>query len=286
MTLADGRTFAFEEWGDPAGRVLFWLYGTPGGRLARHSDPGLWQRLGLRVITVDRPGYGLSSPLPGRLIAHAAGDLAAVADRLGVARFAVQGLSAGGPYALAAAALLGDRVAACATVCSVAPLAAAEEAAMTEINRESFRLMRTEGRAGLAPRLGELRARMLADARGAQLALAADLPAEDREWLSRPEVQRVSAENLADALRAGVDGWTDDAMALLPGTSWGFDPATIRCPTLFWHADDDLSTPLPAVRRLAGSIPGARLTVWRHEGHTIASRNAERILTDLMSVWR
>ncbi|MFF1297256.1 MULTISPECIES: alpha/beta fold hydrolase [unclassified Streptomyces] len=286
MTLADDREYAFEEWGDPSGEVLFWLYGAPGGRLARHSDPDLWSRLGLRVVTFDRPGYGLSTPLPGRSVSHMAADVEAVADRLGVDRFVVQGVSAGGPHALAVAALLGDRVRACGLVCSVAPVTEAEEDAMASINQESFRVIREEGRDGIARRLVGLREDILADPLAGQRAHAADAPEVDRAWLSRPEVQRIAAENLVDALQAGVDGWVDDAVSLTPGRPWGFDPAAITCPTRFWHSDDDTNVPLSAVQRLVNSIPGADLKIWHDEGHTAASRNAEQVLTDLLAMGR
>ncbi|MFG1610389.1 alpha/beta fold hydrolase [Actinoplanes sp. NPDC049265] len=286
ITLADGRAYAFEEWGDPGGRLLFWMYGAPGGRLARHSEPKVWERLGLRVVTLDRPGYGRSAELPGRLVAHIASDVAAVADHLGVDRFAVQGLSAGGPYALATAARLGDRVAACSVVCTVAPLDAAEEASLSEINRESFRIVREEGRTGIARRLEAIRGQMLADAERSQRTFSADTSPEDLEWLSRPEVQQIAADNIRDSLRDGVTGWADDVVALAPGQAWGFDPASIGCPTRFWHSADDPSCPLPPARRLADSIPDAAMTIWYDGGHTTPSRNAEAILTDLLGVWR
>lgn len=284
ITVADGRELAYEEWGDPAGQVLFWLHGTPGGRLVRHSDPTLWPRLGLRVITIDRPGYGRSTPLPGRLVAHAAEDVAAVADHLGVDRFTVQGTSGGGPYALAVAALLPNRVSGCVAVCSIAPITEAEESAMVAINRESFRIWRTAGPAGLTARLVEIREQILADPYGIQLRQLADAPEVDREWLARPDVQQVAAEGLVDALRPGVDGWVADATGFVPGEPWGFDLASIRCPTHFWHSDDDSNAPLSAARRVADAIPGARLTVWHGEGHTAPSRHAEQVLIDLLGV--
>ena len=190
ITLPDGRDYAFEEWGDPAGQWLFWLHGTPGGRLTRHPDPTLWGRLGLRVVTVDRPGYGQSTTLPGRAVAHIAADVAAVADHLGADRFAVLGGSGGGPHALAVAALLGDRVQACVPVCSAAPVNEPEQAAMVEINREAFRIWREQGRAGIARRLTGLREQILANPLGGLAAQLADAPAADREWLGRPTSSR------------------------------------------------------------------------------------------------
>jgi len=282
ITLPDGRAYAFEEWGDPAGQLLFWLHGTPGGRLSRHPDLSLWQRLGLRVVTVDRPGYGRSTPLAGREIAHVAADVAAVADHLGADRFAVLGGSGGGPHALAVAALLGDRVRACVPVCSAAPATPEEKASMVEINRESFRVMDEQGRPGITRRLSALREQILADPLGGLIAQLPDAPEADREWFSRPEVQRITAESLTDALRPGADGWVDDAMSLW-SESWGFDLGSISCPAHFWHSDDDANAPLSAVQRVVSAVPGARLTTWRGEGHSAPSRHAEQVLTDLLA---
>lgn len=82
-----------------------------------------------------------------------------------------------------------------------------------------------------------------------------------------------------------MQGWADDAIALVPGRSWGFNPASITCPTRFWHADNDVNTPLSAVRRLVETIPGAGLNVWHGGGHTAPSRNAEQVLRDLVACW-
>ncbi len=282
LTLPDGRVYGYEQWGDLDGLPMFSIHGTPGGRLSRYPDPSLWQRLGLRVITVDRPGYGLSAPLPGRAVSHIAADVAAVADHLGLGRFAVHGGSGGGPHALAIAALLGDRVLACAAVCSAAPLEPDEVAAMLEINQESYRTMTEQGRAGLAEFLAPWRERMLADPVAGLTAAMVDAPEQDHDWLARPDVERVHAESLTDALIQGLDGWVDDCMSM-EAQPWGFDLATISCPTQFWHSDDDANCPLSATRRLADAVPGASLTIWKGQGHTAPSRNAEQVLTALIA---
>ncbi|HEY7324773.1 MAG TPA: alpha/beta hydrolase [Streptosporangiaceae bacterium] len=285
LTLPDGRTYGYEQWGDPAGLPLFSVHGTPGGRLSRYPDVSLWERLGLRVITIDRPGYGLSTPLPGRTVAHIAADVAAVADHLGIGRFAVHGGSGGGPHALAIAALLGDRVLACAAVCSGAPLEPDEVAAMVEINQESYRVMTEQGRAGITEFLAPWRDRMLADPVGGLNAAMADAPPQDHDWLARPDVQQVQAESLTDALMPGLDGWVDDAMSM-EAQPWGIDLAAILCPTQFWHSDDDANCPLSATRRLVDAVPNARLDIWEGQGHTAPSRNAEQVLTDLIAAAR
>jgi len=119
---ADGRRLAYRDAGDPAGIAVVSHHGTPGSRLERHpDDERLMAELGLRVITYDRPGYGGSDPHPGRRVADAAADVAALADHLGLARFAVVGESGGGPHALACSAGLGERVLRVGVVVGSAP---------------------------------------------------------------------------------------------------------------------------------------------------------------------
>ena len=122
FTTPDGRTLAVAEWGDPEGLPVISHHGTPGGRIAWWSDPTIYARHGVRRLTMDRPGYGLSTRRPGRRIVDVVPDVELIADGLGIDRFAVMGGSGGGPHTLACAALLGGRVIRCAAFVSVAPL--------------------------------------------------------------------------------------------------------------------------------------------------------------------
>src|SRR5215472_14411531 len=83
-TTPDGRTLTYCEWGDPSGAPVFSLHGTPGSRLTRHPDDDVYRRAGVHAITYDRAGYGRSTRLPGRAVAHAAADVSAIADALGI----------------------------------------------------------------------------------------------------------------------------------------------------------------------------------------------------------
>ena len=121
ITTPDGRTLAVAEWGDPDGLPLIAMHGTPGSRISYWEDPTVYARHGLRRLTYDRPGYGDSTRLPGRTVSDVIPDVLAIADALGVERFAVTGGSGGGPHALATAALLGDRVVRCLCAVSIAP---------------------------------------------------------------------------------------------------------------------------------------------------------------------
>jgi pimeloyl-ACP methyl ester carboxylesterase len=116
---SDGRTLTFAEWGDPDGFPVFFLHGTPNSRFARHYDESKYVEAGARVITYDRSGYGGSDRHRGRRVVDCVGDVAAIADTLGIDRFAVMGASGGGPHALAVAARLPERVTRAA--CNVGP---------------------------------------------------------------------------------------------------------------------------------------------------------------------
>jgi alpha/beta hydrolase fold len=140
------RLIAYEEWGDLRGRPMFQLHGTPGSRLSRHLDATLYPSRHLHVVTIDRPGYGGSTALPGRRVSHGAHDVAAFADELGLDRFFVVGGSGGGPHALACAAELGDRVLGCAPVASAAPLIPAEIDGLLGINHKGFQVLADSGR--------------------------------------------------------------------------------------------------------------------------------------------
>src|SRR5688500_4648224 len=101
--MPDGRQLAWAEFGAARGRPVLSLHGSPGSRLSRHHDPQPIADVGVRMLTYDRPGYGLSDPLPGRCVADAVADIAAVLDAAGLGRVGVIGGSGGGPHALAAA---------------------------------------------------------------------------------------------------------------------------------------------------------------------------------------
>ncbi|MGH3250352.1 MAG: alpha/beta fold hydrolase, partial [Trebonia sp.] len=121
VKTSDGRRLATAVYGDPEGRPVFLLHGTPGSRIGPRPRSAILHRLGVRLICFDRPGYGESDRLPGRRVADAAADVSAIADALGLAKFAVVGRSGGGPHALACAALLPERLTKAAVLVGIAP---------------------------------------------------------------------------------------------------------------------------------------------------------------------
>jgi pimeloyl-ACP methyl ester carboxylesterase len=285
VAVGDHRIVAYERWGALDGQPMFFLHGSPGCRLNRHPDATLWPDLGLHGVTIDRPGYGASTALPGRRVRHAAGDVAAVADALGVGPFLVVGSSGGGPHALACAAELGHRVLGCAVVASAAQLLPSEVEDLIGVNRQALRILAEYGRPGMVDFLGSLRDDFLADPVAALEVQLADAPAADIQWNQREDVRTVRREAILEALRPGVQGWVDDSVSIF-GDDWNLDLGRVTCPVRFWHSDDDRNGPLPAIQRLVESVPGATLTVWNGEGHSAPARNMDQVLGDLLDTAR
>jgi pimeloyl-ACP methyl ester carboxylesterase len=267
VSTADGRTIVVHEAGDAGGRVVVTHHGTPsaGSHYAPHVEDAAER--GLRLLGIQRPGYGGSSPRPGRTVADMAGDVAAVLDAVGAERFATWGHSGGGPHALACAALLPDRCAAAAAIAGVAPYDAKGLdwlAGQGEQNRLEWEAAR-DGRDALTAFCERDRDEM-ANVTGAQLAQAL------RTLLSPPDTAAVT-DRLGDhlvaaideALQDGVEGWVDDDLAFL--APWGFDPQDAQVPVLLWQGQQDLMVPPGHGRWLANRIPGVEFRYDEDEGH-------------------
>jgi pimeloyl-ACP methyl ester carboxylesterase len=134
---ADGRTVSWARFGPPTGRPLLLLHGTPGSRLDRSPDPGLYDRVGAQVVTFNRPGYGSSSAQRDRTMPSVAADPVAVVDELGWDRFAVLGVSGGGPHALALCVHAPERVGAVGLAVGTTPADLIEPDDLIAVKRES-----------------------------------------------------------------------------------------------------------------------------------------------------
>jgi pimeloyl-ACP methyl ester carboxylesterase len=270
VTAADGRTLAVAEWGDPDGFPVFSLHGGPGSRLFRHFDESAYAEAGARVITYDRPGYGRSDRHRGRRIVDCVADVAAIADGLGIDRFAVIGTSMGGPHCLAVAARLPDRVTRVTCAAGVAPFDAPgldwyEGMDPLNVRELGWAL---EGEEVLARELGR-------EADGILERVAADpstlfgddwqLPEADRTEMARAERQQVIREAMREAFRNGVWGWVDDDLCLV--RPWGFDVAEIRVPARVVYGLTDVLVPRGHGEWLARHVPGAEVVVDEEAGH-------------------
>ena len=282
VRATDGRVLEVLTAGPPDGMPLVFNTGSPGGAALFPLLTEAAAAHGLRVVHYSRPGFGRSTAQPGRSIADAAGDVAAILDSLGADRFVTVGWSGGGPHALASAALLSGRCAAVASVSGIGPYAAADLdwfAGMDEGNREEYSLAAAADIAGVAqrieaeaPKYATMQAQPL-DAEALALPAAADIAAF-REFL---------ASTFRHAFVEGIAGWRDDDLAFM--RPWGFDLAQIRCPVTIWHGEADVAVPVAHGRWLASHIAGAHAHFEPGLGHGALMRTHFRaIVTELATL--
>jgi len=259
--------------------------GTPGGLVAYGPMAGLAADRGLALVMYARPGYGRSTPQPGRTVADAAADTAAVLDHLQAGPFLTAGWSGGGPHALACAALLPDRCLAAASLAGVAPYGAAGLdwlAGMGEENIQEFGTA-VAGPApleamlsGLAPELRGLTAAQITEGMGGLLSDA------DKSALVGGFAAYL-AESMQAGLEAGIAGWRDDDLAFV--ADWGFSLATLASgpvPLSIWQGGQDLMVPGSHGAWLAGQLPGARTHLLPAAGHlTLVAATFGEILDEL-----
>jgi pimeloyl-ACP methyl ester carboxylesterase len=278
--LRDGRWLAYQESGDLEGFPVLFFHGAPGSRL-RQPRSGLAHA---RVITVDRPGYGLSEFKSDRTILDWVDDVEQLADALKIGSFSVAGVSGGGAHAAACAYLLPRRVRRAALIASSAPFWVPD---VLRGMRTSRRMMYpfVRGRTARSRTLLRLEAERtgLIVRASPELYLRtmyAAAPPCDQAVLRDSDVRRELAGNYAEAFRQGARGYARD-LYLLTGP-WGFDLTQISIPVDVWHGAMDRTTPLPMAEHLATTIPSAKLNVLSDQGHMLLYSNQPAIFAALI----
>lgn len=278
-TLPDGRQLGWRLWGDPDGRPLLRLQGTPGSRLSIPPLHGEWTDQRLRVIMADRPGFGLSTRLPGRRLLDVVDDYAVLLDELELESVAVLGISGGGPHALAFAVRHPDRVRALSVVAGVPPLTDDDVSLVPKANAISYDLAK-EGWDALHRFTEEEREVMLADPVAGLRASMVNAPPDDQRIMLEPSWQECHSAGVREALRQGGEGWTDETLAVL--SPWGFDPDEVKPHVAWWAGEADINCPITAVRRYVERLPSADLHVWEGAGHLRQYLRAGEFLPDLV----
>lgn len=277
LRLADGRNLEYAEWGDPGGVPVIHMHGLPGSRLETHAPDAVYRRLGVRLITVDRPGYGLSDPKPGRTLQDWPADLGALADHLELERFGLTALSGGGPFALAAAARLPDRLTGVALAGCLAPLDhPGALAGMRWLNRLGL-LLAAHAPWSLAVAYRVLR-QVLDRSPDFFLAwMTGDKPPPDRGLIEQPAIHEALEIMLQEAVRKGVLGAVQEVRLIaLP---WGFDLADVRVPVHLWHGVLDDTAPIAQADYLAAHLPLAELHRCPGEAHMVMWPHLVEILS-------
>jgi pimeloyl-ACP methyl ester carboxylesterase len=274
IRMRDGRALAYAEWGPVDGRPLLHFHGVPDGRFNWGAGCACEHR-GLRLVTVDRPGVGGSDPKPGRCLADWATDVQELTEQLGVDRFSVSGLSAGGAYALACAARLQERVQSVALISSVGRLDQPGFVQQTHTAKAWWLAAHLpRAMALLYSTSGRLMCRSPTVARKL---VAAGFPKIDREIVNRPEVaQRLQHAYIQAARSGGGHGLAEDMQVLL--APWGFDPTEIPCPVFVFHGKRDAIAPPTHAQHWTRTLPDARAVWFTDAGHFLIEDHAEEIL--------
>lgn len=282
ITLADGRVLGYAEYGDPGGHPVLYCHGFPGSRYEAALAHRAASAVNVRLLSLDRPGYGLSDPRPRRTILDWAADVELAADALGLARFAVVGISGGAPYALACAHAISQRVTATGIVCGMAP---AHEAAL---RHAMIRSLRT----GLflaqhMPRLFRLVYAALVSPwprwypRTVAWLLDASPSSADRQSLRHTELKQTLIASIHEAFRQGSGAAVRDVE--LYATAWGFAVEAIASPVHLWHGEDDPTVPVSMGHYLAARLPQCRARFLPGEGHfSVPVNYATEILSTLV----
>lgn len=285
VAVGEGRRLGFAEFGSAQGRAVFWLHGTPGGRRQIPIEARAYaERHHVRLIGLDRPGIGSSTPYVYDSVLSFADDLRIVADTLGVDRMAVIGLSGGGPYTLAAAYAMPERVVAASVLGGVAPVVGPDAIS------------------GGLMRLGPLLAPLLAvggvpigAATSAAIRVVRPLaspiidlygrlsPEGDRRLLARPEFKAMFLDDLLNGSRKQMAAPFADVVVFT--RDWGFRVGDVKVPVRWWHGDTDHIIPFEHGLHMVELLPDAEFHHLPGESHLGGLGASEEILTTLLKLW-
>lgn len=284
VAVRDGRRLSFAEFGTPHGRAVLWMHGTPGSRRQVPMEARDYAvEHDLRIIGLDRPGVGSSTPHLYDDVLDWTGDLVLVLETLGIDDLRCVGLSGGGPYVLAAAAALPERVRSVGVLGGVAPtrgVDAAPGGVMQFAASMAPLLVRAQVPLGFALSRGIWLARPVG---GPVLDLYARFqPEGDKHLLGRPEFRAMFLDDLVNGSRFQMTAPVHDAVLFTK--DWGFSLADVRVPVRWWHGDQDHIVPLAHGQHVVDRLPDARLIVADGESHLGGLARSIDVLETLLAL--
>ena len=252
LQLPDGRRLGYVEYGEPNGKPVFLFHGAPGTRNYWGLMPGCPFRAGVRIIAPDRPGYGLSDLDPKRTYADWPDDVVALADSLKVDRFAVAGVSGGGPFALACAWKIPEKLTNVGVISSLVPLLSETLEGVSQTNRFFYSMAR---HTRWLIRLNMAFAAYMVQREPYKLIdrIKYKLSESDRSALERPQIRKVLAEDLLEGYGNGGRPMTQDIKS--QARPWPFRLEEIGVEVHVWQPEDDTSTPRAMGEYLGKTIP-------------------------------
>jgi pimeloyl-ACP methyl ester carboxylesterase len=280
FVLKDDRRLGFAEYGASTARAVFYFHGSAGSRLERPSSESMLVQMGIRLITTDRPGHGLSDYQPDRRLIDWAQDIGQLADHLGISEFYVTGSSAGGPHALACAHQLAARVISGAVVSSIAPMSRPRAyEGMPLLNQI---LARSARRSRWVTRAIRWIARnmVMGDAEKATRQMMSSIPDSDKAVLYAPQNVDILVSSIREGFRQGSQGVAEDDV--LVNREWGFELESVRARIDIWHGERDVNAPIHAGEYLRDRLPNVRVNFLPDAGHFFLLGRWEEMLSELV----
>jgi pimeloyl-ACP methyl ester carboxylesterase len=278
LELSDGRILGYAAYGPSDGDPFLFFHGTPGSRYIRVPDTSLLDKHGVRQVTLERPGFGRSTYDPDRELMDWPEDVREAADELGFEQFGVAGVSGGGPFTLACAARLPDRVTGAGVVGGLGPLDVSGATEGMELtNRIGFKLANVP--LVLRPFLWLRIRKIRRDTEGFLDDWAANAADPDAQVLQRPDVRAVFGQAFPEAVRQGTKAPL--AETRLHVGPWGFELANISVHIDLWHGGRDTFTPVSMARHVADHIPSSSIHIHPDEGHLLHYKYWDEILSTL-----
>lgn len=294
VELADGRRFGLATYGASTGHPVLALHGAPASRIMFDVTDTAAKKLGLRILCPERPGYGITKMDDAPSLASRASDLEHIANCLGLGRFSILGVSGGGPYAVALAERIGDRVLGMALVSPLGPLVEFRENRLDgnvdkELGRLSLRQKLFFLELPKHPHMLEIQASMSAHAfRAAPQSFASlfsrFLTEADTRVLAQDDVRESLIAMTLEAIRPGVAGGVADLT--IYSKPWNIDYQRVDQPTIIWQGTSDGIVPPPATLWLASRLPNCRLETLKGAGHFWVYDHVDEILEALAGLSR
>jgi len=273
--LPDGRRLGYAIYGAPDGQPVLFFHGIPGSRLQRHPDLSIIESSGINIFALDRPGIGLSDPLPGRTLQDWARDMQQFCEDKKWRRVSIIGVSGGGPYALACASQLAGLVNRVALISPLGPLAV--PSLWDSLSRGGRYLFRCAAKLPNLTRLICYEAFKMTGGRLNRILRYGGIPlAEyDLKLLRRQEIAAMLHKDVTEAFQSRGLGVIEELRAQT--RPWGFALAGIRIPVEIWHGTFDTLVPPLMASYLTEQLPSSRLH-WIPGGHFIALEMMGEIL--------
>jgi pimeloyl-ACP methyl ester carboxylesterase len=279
LELKDGRKLGYAENGDLNGKPIFHFHGHPGSRIEIRFFGEKPKEHGVHSICPDRPGCGLSDFQPKRKILDWPDDVIELADYLGLNKFAVEGTSGGGPYALACAYKIPERLNCCGVNASIGSINMSKKGMMRSNRIELFIARRLPF---LVKPVLKASLKVLEDQKSIEK-FAEKLPEPDRKILQDHQFLKTFIEESKETVRSGLDGIVlEDKIYAKP---WGFDLREIssKLPVYIWHGELDVFVPISMGRKMCELIPNCEGYFFPNEGHLSMLNHMDKIIEILKS---